>query len=417
MLPSPLPLLLLLLLLVPALATAGNEPMPLFLVNDTYVNAGAVCLDGTAPGFYFSTAQTSAASNKWILYFKGGGWCYNEADCALRAKTELGSSKHFPSTFAFSGPMDSEPALNPGFADFNRVVLFYCDGASFSGDRLEPYVMKGTNQKLYFRGARVLRALLDTLVADHGLGAAETVLLSGGSAGGLSTFLHADRVHDYLKAVSPKLQTFKAAPVSGFFLLHRNAAGANLYPDEMKYVFTMQNASGGVNQACIASFMASPAEQWRCIFANYSYAHTQTPMFPLQSSLDAWQMGNIWQGDKACLAGGFKVCGAAAIQDLNGYSHDLVRDLQRANGKAARPGEGGFVESCLEHVGAQASSNFNRYAIDNTTMQQALHRWFFDNGDGESSSSNNNNNNNQHSHWYLPCDLSPTAPHQCNPTC
>ena len=86
------------------------------------------------------------------------------------------------------------------------------------------------------------------------------------------------------------VEKYKAAPNSGFFSLHADASGKNVYPEEMKYVFGMQNSSGGVNDACIASLPAG--EQWRCIFANYSYAHSVTPMFPLQSSLDSWQMGS-----------------------------------------------------------------------------------------------------------------------------
>ena len=71
------------------------------------------------------------------------------------------------------------------------MVLWYCDGASFSGDKDEPYHYAPTNQTLYFRGARVRDALLDALLEEHGLDKATDVLLAGGSAGGLSTFLHA----------------------------------------------------------------------------------------------------------------------------------------------------------------------------------------------------------------------------------
>jgi hypothetical protein len=109
------------------------------------------------------------------------------------------------------------------------------------------------------------------------------VLISGGSAGGLAAFLHAD----YIASRLPKTVTkVKASPVSGFFLLHDDDAtpAAPLYPSEMKYVFGMQNSTGGVNARCISSL--PKAEQWRCIFANYSYAHTQVPIFPMNSAID-----------------------------------------------------------------------------------------------------------------------------------
>ena len=90
------------------------------------------------------------------------------------------------------------------------------------------------------------------------------VLLSGGSAGGLSTYLHADHVGDRLP---PSVIKYKAAPNSGFFLLHDDAAGTPVYPNEMEYVYHMQNSSGGVNQACAAAF-AGKRTAWRCIFAS-----------------------------------------------------------------------------------------------------------------------------------------------------
>ena len=56
----------------------------------------------------------------------------------------------------------------------------------------------------YFRGKRVLDAVLDVLLTDHGLSQAEEVLLSGGSAGGLSTYLHADDVKTRLPSTVTK---------------------------------------------------------------------------------------------------------------------------------------------------------------------------------------------------------------------
>merc|ERR1712113_204247 len=139
----------------------------------------------------------------------------------------------------------------------------------------------------------------------------------------------------------PKLNKFKAAPVSGFFLLHEDASSTPVYPDHMKYVFNMQNSTGGVNKACVEDHR--PEDQWKCIFANFSYAYSTTPMFPLQSALDSWQMGNIWLGDKACTKNNFKTCTAEQTSDLNGYASDLLKDYQQT-AKYNRNGEGGFIE-------------------------------------------------------------------------
>ena len=47
--------------------------MNLFKLNDTAAS-GAVCLDGTPAGFYFSPATHPANQNDWQIYFQGGGW-------------------------------------------------------------------------------------------------------------------------------------------------------------------------------------------------------------------------------------------------------------------------------------------------------------------------------------------------------
>ena len=82
---------------------SDNVPLDLVMLTDAQSSAkGAVCLDGTNPGFYWTKGSGDGAKT-WVLYFKGGGWCYDEEDCAQRAKTSLGSSKYFTKTFAFSG--------------------------------------------------------------------------------------------------------------------------------------------------------------------------------------------------------------------------------------------------------------------------------------------------------------------------
>eukprot|EP00966_Prymnesium_polylepis_P063037 1463027-Prymnesium_polylepis.1 len=84
--------------------------------------------------------------------------------------------------------MNGDCGINPDFCQFNRVYLKYCDGNSFSGNRADPvYVAGPTSGKspkpLYFRGRRILDAVLDTLAADYGLRTATDVLLTGCSAG------------------------------------------------------------------------------------------------------------------------------------------------------------------------------------------------------------------------------------------
>eukprot|EP00663_Eupelagonemidae_sp_cell21sb_P006999 gene6999-5363_t len=85
----------------------------------------------------------------------------------------------------------------------------------------------------------------------------------------------------------------------------------------------MQNCTNGVNGDCAAAL--PPNERWRCMFANYSYAYSVTSMFPLQSALDLWQMGNILRIPLPCRESrNFKTnCSQGDVAELQRYEADF----------------------------------------------------------------------------------------------
>ena len=405
-------------------------PMQKHMMPDKGLSsAGAVCLDGSDAGFYFSAATSSASASSWQIYFEGGGWCYDENDCWGRSQGQLGSSKDWPPTVGAGGIMSSDCNVNPTFCSFNRVYLKYCDGNSFSGDRTEPVRVVGptagaTPKPLYFRGRRILDAVLDTLAAKHGLTNATDVLLTGCSAGGLATYLHTDYVGKRLATIAPRLARYKAAPISGFFLRHANIYRAQVYPTEMKYIFEMSNASYGVNAACVAA--QPPESKWECNFAESAFAFTVAPIFPLNSALDSWQTAcifasaipdgfpaqnntdngecNALDGWTACAADPEK-CNASGIETMNGYMQDFASIMK---GKATyfRPGNGAFIHSCHTHCEAQNDAMFMGFAVANVTMRQAVAAWWAADRHAPASE-----------HSYSACAYKESTPHMCNPTC
>ena len=54
----------------------------------------SVCLDGTPGGFLW---RQGTQPSSVVVHMEGGGWCYNEADCMARSKTDIGSSKGWKS--------------------------------------------------------------------------------------------------------------------------------------------------------------------------------------------------------------------------------------------------------------------------------------------------------------------------------
>ena len=137
-------------LLVASLLVSSCSAKPaeakLVLINDA-VSEGAVCLDGTAPGYYFRPGQlhltssadmfvatgTGSGVNSWIVHMEGGGVCSTEQECLDRSKTDLGSSKNWPPTHTGSGFLSADNNTNPGFFNWNVAYLMYCDGSSFAG--------------------------------------------------------------------------------------------------------------------------------------------------------------------------------------------------------------------------------------------------------------------------------------------
>eukprot|EP00055_Hartaetosiga_balthica_P012817 m.63481 g.63481 ORF g.63481 m.63481 type:complete len:409 (-) comp8071_c1_seq1:1731-2957(-) len=358
----------------------------------------AKCLDGSLPGFYIS----EGLDTHWVLYFRGGGWCSDENNCLERSKTSYGSSTHLPSTYEFKdGYTADDPEVNPVFSNFTRVILWYCDGASFAGMKRSPIEVNGT--LLYFRGRANLDAMVEDLIINYNLSRATDVLLSGGSAGGLATFLHAD----YVPSILPKtVKKYKVSPSSGFFLNHTNFDNEAIYPNMIRYIYKMQNVSGSVSTTCRDDRMGE--QHFECMFAQVAYKYIQSPIFLLQSQLDAWQLTNIYPQSeqvswKNCLSEEFLNCTTTQIDDLNAYGQYLLA-LARESPAFQKKGNGGFFHSCFDHD-SQQSSGWTHYTV-NVTMKDAANSWWNSGLDDASK------------HTYMQQHLLQySQPHQTNPSC
>jgi hypothetical protein len=89
-------------------------------------------------------------------------------------------------------------------------------------------VYEGTT--LYFRGIRIVHAVLDDLTSK-GLKNASDVIINGCSAGGLATSLHADYIKDFL----PSSVNVKAMSDAAFFLDAKNCQGDHRFRSLIQY--------------------------------------------------------------------------------------------------------------------------------------------------------------------------------------
>ena len=341
----------------PALCHDAN----LTLLPQPSTTDAPACLDGSPYGVYFRKSPTM--SSKYTMFIQGGGWCYDEHDCLSRSKTDIGSSTKWPSTSG-CGCMNVK---EDGSIDdaCNCIWLEYCDGASFSGFRAQPWPVNGSNHTLTFRGIRNLDAALDWATENAGLANATEFVLTGGSAGGLSTFLHADRVAARVRAVAPGTirhggGAIHAAPFTGFFLDHSNFQNntATSYDAKVKYIFHMQNLStgdgGGLMKACQVQY---PEEPWLCFMSPHMARFIETPFFMFNSRFDQWQLANIFQS-------GWKTPSekSGVIQ----YGADFLTDWHAV----VAPPNGAMITTCICHacnwtsfiLGAEQKNSFAHYA-------------------------------------------------------
>ncbi|CAD7945142.1 unnamed protein product [Amoebophrya sp. A120] len=178
----------------------------------------ARCLDGSLPYFYISrpavdekslapAASAGAAparpvadtttdkKRNFIFYLEGGAWCESVEDCVARSETYLGSGKFLPEkhenvffparTSGIIPYLDSDcEEVNPEFCEFTKVIIHYCDGNSFTGQRKDVVEIAEDGEdagevmmtsKLSSTSADVKRKTTKVLVDQHKLASARAI--------------------------------------------------------------------------------------------------------------------------------------------------------------------------------------------------------------------------------------------------
>ncbi|XP_057964569.1 pectin acetylesterase 8-like isoform X2 [Malania oleifera] len=308
-------------------------------VSITYVQSavakGAVCLDGSPPAYHLDKGFGAGADN-WLVHIEGGGWCNDVTDCLTRKSTRLGSSKEMLKSIAFTGILSKEKKFNPDFYNWNRIKIRYCDGASFTGDVEE--VDPATN--LHFRGARIIPAVLEDLLAK-GMKNATNAVLSGCSAGGLASILHCD--------------SFKS-----------------LLPVDTK---------GSAKH--LPSYCTSQMKAELCFFPQNVVRQIKTPLFILNSAYDSWQIHNIlapgvndphghWHKCKADIV----QCSPCQLQSIQDFRAQFLAALARLDGVSS---SGRFIDSCYDHCQSEKQETWfgDESPLLNKTVRDCSIIFFF----------------------------------------
>eukprot|EP00051_Salpingoeca_urceolata_P032722 m.17053 g.17053 ORF g.17053 m.17053 type:complete len:403 (+) comp5379_c0_seq1:64-1272(+) len=370
--------------LMVAVATAGAQ-MTSFtdgwdtrLLPAAAASKGAVCLDGTPGGYHF---RGGSEAKKWMFHLQGGGWCTSLEDCYKRSKTDLGSSKNFAKDGFINyydggdhGLFSNNCTVNSLFCNWTMAYVRYCDGASFSGDVGAPVAT--SDGDIFFRGRRVLDAILDDMLA-RGMDQAEEVIVHGCSAGGLATFLHLDYIAERIHAANPTARVV-GAPESGYFIDTPNWSGKPSYTPLYQWVAKAQNVSspgrsGNLNRGCVLS--KAPADLWQCFMAQYTLPHIQTPLFSTNALYDAWQMANIVQMPATCHVPTRQGCTAQQTAAIDNLWHTISSGI--AAGSAHGNNNGFFLHSCVSHCGLSChDAPYDKRIVQSTTYSQAFTNWY-----------------------------------------
>ncbi|CAN1236451.1 Pectin acetylesterase 3 [Linum grandiflorum] len=351
--------------------SALSKPLmvPLTLIQGAD-SKGAVCLDGTLPGYHIHRGSGIGA-NSWLIQLEGGGWCNSVRNCIYRKTTRRGSSKYMEKVIPFTGILSEKAEENPDFFNWNRIKLRYCDGASFNGDSQNEVAAA----QLYFRGQRIWSVAMETLMS-LGMKSADQALLSGCSAGGLASILHCDE----FSAMFTQSTRVKCLSDAGMFLNAHQPSGSHfcnalLQPFEWLLSFCPESNMDSINIVNLS----------QCFFPQNLVDSIQTPMFLLNAAYDAWQIqaslappsadpNGLWDGCKKNHA----QCNSTQINFFQDFRNQM---LNAVKGFSNSQRNGLFINSCFAHCQSERQDTWfadDSPVLNKKTIAQSVGDWYFD---------------------------------------
>lgn len=341
-------------LIDPPATTAGDRvssTMQRYQINQSK-HPEAVCNDGSTPVFYHRPG-IGEGTQKWVIWFKGGGSCWDRESCSDRSQTLLSSRPWMQPKLAeltpkgntqsndgkAGGMLDPDPEVNPDFHEWNHVYMVYCSSDNWAGDTTATI----RNRTIYFRGYHIVNAIVgalqdDDILASSNLSEASHILLTGSSAGAQGLQFNLDRLADQLSFADVRgVNDATITPITD----------PTLKEQELRM---LKKKYGHWNPKLDASCIASAgAEPWYCLQTTYMIEndHLATPTFFHQDQRD----------------------GASPTGSLD-ETPGLIRDL-------LAPLPGVFSPNDGFHIIVN-DPRFAFQKIDGHAMADILGNWYFD---------------------------------------
>mmetsp|Transcript_22452 Transcript_22452/g.52958 ORF Transcript_22452/g.52958 Transcript_22452/m.52958 type:complete len:565 (+) Transcript_22452:225-1919(+) len=343
---------------------------------------GGKCMDGTQAGYYI---RDGSDPTLFVIHLKGGGACISKDDCDGRVNTTLGSSRDWEDTkngAALQRQLNPDCSENPVFCDATAVHVPYCTSDTHRGTVDEPTEL---SYGYYFDGHLNFRAIIEMLIVESGLGEADNVLLTGGSAGSVGALFNVDWLSDRLQNAAVKASVyagwyFPSALDDDLPEPHNPsdyphfAAGENgnqLYDivesgEEFPDVWGMIDS---LSPDCLEAF---GDDKWACSSAHFAYKYIKSSVYIIHTQYDSNQIhsGNLAPHDPAdedevdTVKRYYQMWGNATRRSLQVVVDDDVLFPK------PHP-DGVFSASCRTH------GTPSNVVIDGFSHEQLVRDWFF----------------------------------------
>ncbi len=171
--------------------------------NEISPGDSAVCAYGDA--YHFYVHPSVQPTDKLMIYFAGGGACWNASTCSPKSKGVEGVP-----IFTSAIAPDETASLNKGLfdftnpenpvADYNIVYLPYCTGDIHTGDKIQHFTAPdGTAYTMNFMGYVNATAALNWVFANYTQ--PSQVFVPGCSAGAYGSIYNAPRIMAHYSGV------------------------------------------------------------------------------------------------------------------------------------------------------------------------------------------------------------------------
>jgi len=145
----------------------------------------------------------------------------------------------------------------------------------------------------------------------------------------------------------------KGLPDSGWILDYDAGLGPGLR-QQWLWIYNNMNSTSGLDQSCVAAHVPTKNVE-ECMFIETTTLHITTPLFPLQSQFDTWQIQNVLGSNDAAVINAF----------------GKLFETRFKTGVLWNADNGCFLDSCFHHCGY-----WNSIVIDNTKSGVAFKNWY-----------------------------------------